>query len=312
VVALAVATTNAFAADPFPSKAIRIIVPFAAGGLIDTTTRLVAQKMSETLRQPVIVENLTGAGGLIGIRAVKSAPPDGYTLLSTSNSFALALATQRDAGYDFKDFVGIGGMNEAPLILVGSSAQPDTTLGQLLARAKANPETITFASGGVGTSSWMAGAMLMNQAGVRLIHVPYKGVVAAAPDVLSGRVNMMFETAASAGSNIRDGRVRAFGVSSATRINTFPDIPTLAEQGIKNFTFSAYQGLLAPAGTPPEIVRTLSQALRYATSSEEFHQRNRREGNEPMTLSGEAFLNRLRQDSETAAKLLADAGISKQ
>lgn len=312
MLALTVASASAFAADPFPTRPIRIVVPFAPGGLIDTTTRYVAHKMSETLGQPVIVENRTGGDGLIAIRYVKSAPADGYTLLSTSSAFAVQLAMKLEPGYAAKDFVGIGAMNEAPFIMVGASSQPDTTLAQFLARAKANPESMSYASGGVGTSSWMGSTMMASQAGVKMLHVPYKGTAAATPDVLSGRVSMMFDTVAAMGPHIKEGRLRVFGVSSLKRTSALPDVPTLAEQGITNYNFTAYLGLLAPAGTPDEVLKSLSQALRTVTQSEEFRERGRREGTEPMLLSGDALMERLRMDALTATKLVADMGIPKQ
>jgi tripartite-type tricarboxylate transporter receptor subunit TctC len=312
MLALALGAASSIAADPYPSRPIRIIVPFAPGGLIDVTSRFVAQKMQESLGQPVVVENRTGADGLIGIRAAKAAPADGYTLLATSNAFALSLATKLDPGYEEKDFVGIGGMNEAALIMVAASSQPDTTLAQFLARAKAKPDSMSFASGGVGTSTWMAAAMLLSQVGVKMVHVPYKGVAAAAPDVQAGRVNMMFDNANTAGQRIKEGKLRAYGVASPKRLSDYPDIPTMAEQGLPHFNYSSYCGLIAPAGTPAEIVKTLSQALRAATSSEEFREFNRRLGSEPLTLPGDAFKERLKQDAANATRLVSEASIPKQ
>lgn len=312
LLASAFAASTSFGGEQFPTRPISIVVPFPPGGLIDTTTRFIAQKMQERLGKPVVVDNRPGANGLIAIRFVKSAPADGYTLLAASNAFALGYATAQTPGYEFKDFSSIGGMNESPLILVASQASPAATLEQVLKRAKERPNASTFASGGVGTSSWMAGAMFASRSGAELLHVPYKGVSSAMPDVIAGRVDMMFDTGANSGPQIKDGRLRAYGISSLARAKVFPDIPTLAEQGVTNFKFSSYQGLLAPAGTPQEVVGTLSRALSFVVSSEAFQQRCMNEGSEPLALAGDAFMDKLRHDAAEAARLLAAAGIAKQ
>ena len=310
--ALWFASAAAVAADAFPARPIRIVVNQSAGALLDTTTRLVAQKMSDNLGQPVIVENRAGADGTLGIRYVRTTPADGYTLLATSNTFAQAPALKLDPGYELKDFVGVGGMIQAPLIMVGTTTQPDKTLAEFVARAKATPNGMSFASGGEGTSTWMAATLMLHQVGVKILHVPYKGTGAAMPDVLAGRVNMMFDGGSSAGAHIKEGKLRAFGVSSATRMTAFPDIPTLAEQGIANFDYAVYLGLLVPVGTPKEVVQRLGEALRSATSSDELRQRFRSDGSEAMTLSPEEFNERLRLDSLRTVKLVSDLGIAKQ
>ncbi|HSV79405.1 MAG TPA: tripartite tricarboxylate transporter substrate binding protein [Ramlibacter sp.] len=306
------ATANVSAADPFPNRPIRIIIPFAPGGLIDVNTRWVAERMANRLGQPVIVENRPGGEGLIGIRAAKSAPADGYTLLAVSSAFSQALALKQEPGYEAKDFVAVGGTSDAPMLMVGPVSQPDTTLAQLLARAKANPETVSFGSGGIGTATWLTATLMAHTAGVKLLHVPYKGSAVARPDLLAGRLNLMFDTPGSLLPHVRDGQLRIFGVSTATRLSTLPDIPTLAEQGVTNFSYTVYVGLLAPAGTPKDVVNRLDQTLRAVVSSDAYRERCRADGCEPTPASAEQFADRIRQDTQKVAKLLSDLKQPKQ
>lgn len=298
--------------DRFPNRPIRIIVNSAPGALLDVTTRAVAQQMSENLGQPIIVENRPGADGQIGIRAVKAAARDGYTLLASSNTVAQLPALKLDPGYDLKDFVGIGMMNEAPLLMVSAPSLPHRNLGELIASAKATPNKLSFASGGFGTTPHMAAAILMHQAGLRITHVPYKGMATAMSDVISGRVDFAFDGGNSSGPHIKAGRLRALGVTSAKRSPAFPEIPTIAEQGLPGYSYSVYLGLLAPAGTPNDIVQRLGQSLQAALASEPVRDRFRRDGAEPGTMTPEAFTSFLRQDMQRTIKLASDLGLAKE
>ncbi|SPC18446.1 Bug family tripartite tricarboxylate transporter substrate binding protein [Cupriavidus taiwanensis] len=311
IMALAAGTT--FAADAYPARPVRIVVNSAPGALLDVTTRAVAQQMAANLGQPVVVENMAGAAGLLGIRYVKAQKPDGYTILATANTLALAQATKLEPGYDLaRDFTGIGMMNKAPLIMVGFSAQPDKTLSQLIAHAKASPGTMSYATAGVGTSTHMAAALFVHQAGIRMLHVPYKGNAGAMPDVLGGRVNMIFDGANSSGPYVQDGKLRAFAVSSPKRLPAFPDIPTLAEQGLPNYSFYVYMGLAAPAGTPTPVVMRLAKALKAAQANEAVRERFRKDSAEAGNLSPEEFTEFLRQDLQRNIKVVADLGIPKE
>ncbi|QRQ85655.1 tripartite tricarboxylate transporter substrate binding protein [Cupriavidus oxalaticus] len=310
---MALAAGPTFAADAYPARPVRIIVNSAPGALLDVTTRAVAQQMAENLGQPVVVENMAGAAGLLGIRYVKAQKPDGYTLLATANTLALAQATKLEPGYDLaRDFTGIGMMNKAPLIMVGFSAQPDKTLPQLIAHAKASPGTMSYATAGIGTSTHMAAALFMHQAGIKMLHVPYKGNAGAMPDVLGGRVNMIFDGANSSGPYVQDGKLRAFAVSSPKRLPAFPDIPTLAEQGLPNYSFYVYMGLAAPAGTPTPVVMRLAKALKAAQANEGVRERFRKDSAEAGNLSPEEFTAFLRQDLQRNIKVVADLGIPKE
>jgi len=268
--------------------------------------------MSENLGQPIVVDNRAGADGQIGIRAAKAAAPDGYTLLASSNTVAQLPALKNDPGYSLKDFIGIGMMNQAPLLMVSAPSLPHKSLADLIATAKANPNKLSFASGGFGTTTHMAPAILMHQAGLEIVHIPYKGIASAMSDVMSGRVAFAFDGGNSSGPNIKDGRLRALGITSAQRSPAFPDVPTIAEQGLPGYSYSVYLGLLAPAGTPNEIVQRLSQALRAALASDAVRERFRRDGAEAGTMTPEAFTNFLSQDMQRTVKVAADLKLPKE
>lgn len=311
---LATASVSALAATPFPTKTIRIIVNAAPGANLDVTARVIAQKMADNLGQPVIVENKAGASGLLGIHFVKSAPADGYTVLAASNTIAYGAAFKLDPGYDLvKDFAAIGPIMQFPLVMVGSSEQPAKTLPDFIAQAKANPDKMAFASGGVGTTTYMAAALLLHQANLKLLHVPYKGSAAAMPDVLSGRVNMIFDGLSTTSIHIREGKkLRAFGVTSPKRLAAFPDIPTVAEQGLPNYSYTSYLGLVAPAGTPKDVVQRLSKALHAAITNDVVRDTFRGQGSEPWVISPDEFTQVLKQDAEQTMKVASDMGIPKQ
>jgi tripartite-type tricarboxylate transporter receptor subunit TctC len=314
VAAIVVAgTTSALAADPFPTKTIRIIVHSTPGGLLDAHSRMIAQKMSEKLGQPVVIDNRAGAGGLVGIRAAKAAPADGYTLLSAASTIASAQSLFLDPGYDVvKDFSGIGGMTRSPFMLVTGGNQPGKTLADLVAQAKAKPGTVTYGSAGSGSSTHLPMALFAQQAGLDIVHVPYKGNSAVWPDLIAGRVNLLFEGVAGATPMIRDGRMKSFGVASVKRLDTLPDVPTIAEQGFPNFTAYVWFGLLAPTGTPKDVVQKLSDALRSVLGSEEVKDRLRAEGADPFVTSPVEFNQFLKNEADTMAKLITSLGIPKQ
>jgi len=309
VCALAVAAhTTSWAQDAFPTRPIRIIVPFAAGGSIDVSARWIASRLASNLGQPVIVENRAGGDGLIAMRAVKDAPADGHTLLAVSSLFSQALALKAEPGYEARDFVAVTGMSDAPLVVSGPISNPETTLAQVLARAKAQPETVSFGSGGVGTAAWLSATMMAHMAGVKLLHIPYKGVAAARPDLLGGRLNILFDTPAGPLQFVQDGRLRAYGVTSTKRLATYPHVPTIAEQGLPNYSYTVYNGLLALAGTPKPIVDKLDQAIRTLVASPGFEEQCRIDGLTPMPITSEQFAIRIAQDTQ---KVLA-LGIPKQ
>lgn len=310
--ALAAVTTSALqAADAYPAKPVRIVVSSAPGGSVDIITRMVAQKMSENLGQPVIVENRAGADTLIGIRYVKAAAPDGYTVLATSSSITTLPFFKLDTGYDLlQDFSPIGMMTRSPWVIVVGVGQPDKTLAELVARGKERPEAISFATSGLGTAPYMGAALFLQRAGVKGLHVPYKGNGAALPDVIGGRVTMIFQGVSVAAELIKAGQLRALGVTSETRLSALPDVPTVAEQGMPGFSNYFFTGLLAPAGTPPDAVQRLSRSMLAATK--ELHARFESEGVETPTATPAEFLQSLKQDLDSTAKLTAALDVKKE
>lgn len=300
---LVAAGVSASAQTAFPNKPIRIIVPFAAGGSIDISARWIAERLGPALGQPVIVENKAGGEGLIAMRAVKDAPADGHTLMAVSSLYSQALALKKDPGYESSDFVAIAGMSEAPLVVSGPSSNPEMTLTQVLARAKAQPETVTFGSGGVGTAAWLSATMMAHMAGVKLLHIPYKGVAAARPDLLGGRLTILFDTPAGPLQHVQEGRLRAYGVSSTKRLAAYPNTPTIAEQGLPGYSYTVYNGLLARAGTPKPAVEKLEQAIRTIVASTGFEEQCRVDGLNPMPITSEQFAQRIAQDTQKVVAL---------
>lgn len=218
-ITLAVAAiTPALAADAFPSRPVRIVVPTAAGGWGDNTTRLVAQKMSEKLGQAVVIDNRPGADSLVGIRHVKGSPPDGYTLLSTGATILLQPTVKKEPGYDLlKDFTGVGPMARSPAVMVVSTSRPEKSVADFVKDAKAEPGTLSYGSAGVGSATHIPVEMFVQQTGVELLHVPYKGNGAAMPGLIAGRVSMMFDAYSSSVGNLKGGRLKALAVTSSNR-----------------------------------------------------------------------------------------------
>jgi tripartite-type tricarboxylate transporter receptor subunit TctC len=312
LVAALAAAAPATAADPYPTKPIRIFVNTGPGGLVDVTTRLIGQQLAEILKQPVIVENRAGGDGLIGIRAAKAAPADGYTLLASASTIAFQLAVKDDPQYELKDFTAIGLLGRSPFLIVEAPNKPDKTLSDFITRAKANPGKLSYASAGVGTATHLGAAVFLQQANLQLLHIPYKGNGPAMPDVMSGRVDMIFEAYGSSGAKIKGGTLRALGVTSSSRLSSLADIPTFAEQGVPNFTFYTSMYLVAPAATPKEVVERLSAALQTATASKSIKDRFREDGVEAINLPPKEVNEMMAKEAALATKVVADLGIAKQ
>ena len=307
------ATTPVQAADAFPTRPIRILVNTGPGGLVDVTTRLVAEKLRETLGQPVVIENRAGGDGLVGIIAAKTANPDGYTLLASAATIAIQPAVKLNPGYDLpKDFVGVGPMLRAPYMFVVGAREPDKSLAEFIARAKKEPEKLSYASAGVGTGTHMAAAMFLKQAGIDILHVPYKGNGPAIPDVLAGRVNMIFEAYNSGIGKIRDGSLRALGVTSTERLPGLPDVPTISEQTVPNYSYYVWIGLFAPSATPKDVVARVATALQASLANESVKQRFREGGGEAMAMTPEQFGEFVRQELVQTDNFARELRIEKQ
>ena len=307
-----VGLSTAASAQSFPTKPIRIVVHSSPGGGLDVTTRLVGQAMSEKLGQPVIIENKPGADGLLGIRYVKSMPADGYTLLAAASTLATLPAVKLDPGYSPNDFAAIGTMVRTPYLMLTSSSKPYKTVAELVNASKVKADQLSVATGGNGATSHLCAAQFMQRANIHLMSIPYKGNAAALPDLIAGRSDVMFDSWGSAGGHVKSGLLRVLGVTSSERIAQLPDVPTIAEQGYPNFSYDLWLGLLAPAGTPKDVIQTLSSALNAALKDPKVVQRAREEGTEPLPLSPEKFTEMIQADFASNASLVTKLGISKE
>ena len=242
----------------YPVKLVRIVNPVAPGGNQDMIARVVAEHLTRALGQPVVVESRPGASAIVGTRFVKSAAPDGYTLLAISNTFVRTPALTTDAGYDpLNDFAPISMTGDVPLVLVVNPALPVKTVQELIALAKRRPGEITSAASGVGSTGHVATETFSRRAGIRMLHVQYKGAAPAVIDLVGGHVMLRFDQVSTSLPHIRSGKLRALAVSTRKRSPALPEVPTIEESGIANFHDSTFNGLMAPAGTPREIVERL-------------------------------------------------------
>ncbi|PLC55905.1 ABC transporter substrate-binding protein [Pollutimonas nitritireducens] len=312
-VLLLASATSAYATDSFPSQPVRIIVGSAPGGLLDITTRVVAQRMGEVLGQSVIVENRPGAGTVIATRGVKAAAADGYTLISATTSIAMQPAVRLNPGYDLlKDFTGIGPMTRAPLLMLARPNASMDSLADFMSLAKAQPGKLTYASSGIGGSIHLGTASFAQAAGLNLSHIPYKANSTAWPDVIGGRVDTIFEPYGSAAPMLQDGRLKAIGITSTKRLKVLPDVPTMAESGVPSYNYYIWLGMFAPAGTPPDVVQRLSKALQETMATPELQKRFADEGSESMLMSADEFNQFIKQETEAVSKLVTDLGVPKQ
>jgi tripartite-type tricarboxylate transporter receptor subunit TctC len=255
-------------AQPYPARPIKIVVPYAAGGAVDVVSRSVGQPLSEALKQPVIVDNRPGASANIGMEAVAKAAPDGYTLLMASNGIATNMALFPNLPFDGRrDFAPIAKIGYAPLVIVVPASSPAKSLKDLIAMAKADPGKLTYASAGNGSSGHLAGELLKSTAKIDVLHVPYKGGAPAITDLLGERITFMPINPVEVIANIRAGRLRALAIASDKRFPLLPDVPTVAEAGLPGYEVSVWWGLVAPAKTPPEIVRALNVETNKALGS---------------------------------------------
>jgi len=260
---LPTAALSADAPEAWPTKRITYVVPFAPGGNTDTLARIISEKLTGTLGQPVIVDNKPGAGGNIGSDFVAKAKPDGYTILGgTISSHAINSSIYPKMPYDAtKDFEPITLIASSPLVLAVPANSPYKTAKDLLAAAKAKPGDLTFASAGTGTSPHLAGELLKSVTHVDVTHVPYKGSGPAVTDLIAGHVQFMFDTALIVGPHIKAGKLRPLAVTSSKRVKTLPDVPTLVEAGVPGYEIGSWQAIFAPAGTPKPIVQKLNTSI---------------------------------------------------
>jgi tripartite-type tricarboxylate transporter receptor subunit TctC len=298
------------AQDTYPSKPIRIIVPTVPGGGLDLTTRLIADKLGRVLEQTVIVENRPGADTVLGVRAVKDAEPDGYTLLTHAGQFLSTPLVKADAGYDpLVDFKGVGRMISYPMVIELAPEKPEQTFGDVIASAKANPGQLSFASGGVGSPSHMSVGSLLIQSGVEMTHVPYKGIGQALPDVAAGRTYIVADGYNSSRSYIEGGKLRPLVVTGSTRLADLPDVPTLQEEGF-DFTYHIWLGMFAPANTPDAVVERLSKALHEVLNDPDLKARFESEGSTPIIETPAEFDAFMKADHEELVQVVKDLNLA--
>lgn len=311
IAAFGLAPALAFAQDAWPSKPIKIIVPFAAGGTSDALARLLGQKLQDVLKQTVIVENRGGAGGVIGADAAAKSPADGYTLLlGTIASHAINPALQPKMPYDAaKDFAPVFFVGNIANVLLVGAQQPMKNVKELIAAAKAKPGTIAFGTPGAGSSQHLSGEKFRLDAGVDLIHVPYKGSGPSVQDLIAGQIPMSFDTALTALPFINSGKIRALAVTTAKRAKVLPDVPTLAESGLKGFDVASWQAIFAPAGTPPAIVKRLNDELTKIVAQTEVAARLYTMGVENVPMTPAQFGDFQRAEMVKWAKIVKDGNV---
>ena len=298
-----------FAID-YPARTITLVVPFAAGGSLDTQARLIATGLGERLGKPVIVENRPGAGGSIGTGLVAHAPPDGYTLLMGALYLALEPALRSDLGYDpLRDFAPITLVAQSPLILVVPGSSPARTVGEFLARSRRDSESLSYGSPGPGTAGHVLGELFKARTRLDMVHVPYKGEIQAVTDTVGGRLSMMFVNTMAAMPQIRGGRLRALGVTGAKRLDVLADVPTLAEAGVPGLDLLFWSGVLAPAGTPVEVIRRLHDEIAAAIKSAVFAGAMENLGATVILSTPGEFGRRIRADSDSMIRLVKETGL---
>jgi len=312
IVALAAAAAAAgAAAQDFPVHPVRIVVPWPASGNVDITARAVAPALSEALGQQVIVDNRAGAAGRIGTTAVTKSPADGYTLLlGSSGTITAGPAVFKNLSYDpVKDLVAIGPIQSVPIVLTAAPKTPVSTYQEFVALANSKPGGLTIASAGSGSSNHLAIELLMRQANLKLVHVPYKGSGPAITDLLGSQVETMMDQLTASIEHIRGGRLKALAVSSKKRSPLLPEVPTLAESGVPGYEASTFTGIFAPAGIPGPVADKLTGALRRALSNETVRERYRSMGVEIMDMSRAEFEAYVRADYEKWRTIAREGNI---
>ncbi len=289
-VALLAGASYGVEAQPWPSKPVRIVVPFAPGGATDIIGRLVAQRLGDRIGQPVVVENKPGAGTTIGNAAVAKAAPDGYTLLFAPTPFVITQALYPSLPYDAaKEFAPVALLAVSPFILVVNDALPARNVAELVALAKARPGALTFCSAGSGSVPHLAGELFKLNARVGIVHVPYKGGGPAITDLIGGQVNMMFATPIEVMQHVQSGKLRVLATTASRRLPALPNVPTVLESGVPEFDVYAFFGVLAPAGTPKDIIDRLAVELERVMADPEVVQRFAEQSAEPRVLGPAAF-----------------------
>ncbi|MEO7336392.1 MAG: tripartite tricarboxylate transporter substrate binding protein [Caldimonas sp.] len=296
-------------AQDYPSKPVRIIVPFAAGGPADVYARFIAQRLQETMGQPFIVDDRPGAGSIIGTDAVAKSAPDGYTLLLMSNTHTVNESLIPTKPFQLmRDFVPVAPINYSDLVLVGKAGLAPNTLAELIKQAKAKPGALSYASSGPGTPYHMAGELFKAMAGISMVHIPYRGSSGARSDVLGGQVDMMFDAIPTMVEHIRSGKVKAYGTTGNVRSPVLPNVPTMSEAGVPSYDAVIWLGVMAPKGTPVAIVNRLKAEITRIVGAPEVAKAWAAQGATPMTMGTDEFGRYMGKDIEKWARIVKISG----
>jgi tripartite-type tricarboxylate transporter receptor subunit TctC len=303
--------STALAADLYPSKAVRIVVPFAAGGSTDLLARNIAQRLNEAWKQPVIVDNRAGGGGIVGSEYVVKSPADGYTLLlGTNTTNAVAASLYAKLPYDMqRDFVPITEIATIPQLLSVHPSIPAKSLKDLVALARAHPGQLNYGTAGTGSTSHMAMELFQSMAKIKMVHVPYKGTGPALIDLLGGHLSLMFDVIMTSLPHVQTGKLRTLAVSSLQRSPTAPQVPTVAESGYPGFEAMVWFGLFAPTGAPPEVIRKVSEETARVLSTPSMRELLAGQGLEIVASNPAVFAARVNSETIKWRKVIQDAGI---
>ncbi len=298
------------AQEAFPTKPVRFVIPSAPGGVSDAVARAYGERMAKSLKQPMLIENMPGAGTLLAVRNVLKAPADGYSMIVSANTIVTLPHVDKGAGYMPNDFTGVAYLSKMPMALVVGADSPYKTLADLITAAKNAPGTLSFASVGIGTTSHLPVELLAQSAAIKLQLIPYKGIPLAIPDVSAGRVTLMMGTAPSVAELIKAGKLRALAVTSETRSPSFPNVPSFSELGHEEATYELFLGFMAPARLPASVRKILADAVEEAKKDPDLRKRLEGLGQElPTQATPEQFNAFLRREEEKMKKVVQQANI---
>ena len=302
---------SAVLAQNYPNRPIKFIIPFPPGGGLDHTARTVQAKLQEALGQPIIIENKAGAGGIVGAEFAKNQPADGYTLfLGNTGTMGLYPAVFQKLPYDaLKDFAPAGQLISNTLVAVTNAQVPANTLAEFIAWARRNPGQVSYASGGSGAITHLAGEMLKSQAGIDMLHVPYKGSAPAVTDLIGGQVHLLIDVAAVSQQHVKSGKLKALAVTSAKRNAAFPELPTFDEAGLPGYEAIGWQGILVPAGTPKEAVNKLADAIQKVMADAGVREKFLAVGSEAAPSGPDAFGAFIRAEIEKWTRIAKAANV---
>ena len=297
------------AAQDYPSRPVRVVVPFAAGGPADVYARFIATRLQEALGQGFVVDNRPGAGSVIGTDAVAKSPPDGYTLLLMSNAHTVNESLIPNKPFQLmRDFLPVAAINYSDLVLVTRSGLPVDNLGQLIALARSKPGALSYASSGPGTPYHMAGELFKAMAGVSILHIPYRGSAGARTDVLGGQVDMMFDAVPTMTEHVRGGKVKAMATTGLARSAVMPEVPTVDQAGVPKYEATIWLGLMAPKGTPAAIVERLNAEVVKIVSNPEVARAWKAQGATPLTMNVADFTRYMNEDIEKWSRIVKISG----